>query len=91
MPLGICLKHIIIFSNKIAGVALYTKSRVMGVCYFMGRRSVSRKPLPEVLNVRPKLLRRGPCIEDRGQSFLDTGRPRLGNNIIIFLLSFTKV
>ena len=44
----------------------------------------------EVLNVRPEPLRRGPCIQDRGQSFLDTDRPRPGNNIFIFWPSFRK-
>ena len=37
--------------------------------YFTGRRSISRKTLAQVLNVRPKLCQWGPCIQDWGQSF----------------------
>ena len=55
------------------------------ICYFTGGRSVSGKTLPEVLKSGE-----GRAFKTEGKVFLDTDRPRPGNNIFIFLLSFTN-
>ena len=53
---------------------------------FHGREVLMRKTVPEILNVCGE----GRAFKTEGKVFLDTDRPRPGNNIFTFLLLFTN-